>query len=296
MSRNVPSLREFLTTGTTRERARNAARLVTPIGVELVLIARRNARRLKEIDASIVRDAPPPGTRVEEAIRFLVASGLDEEMVRAGSIPEDNLDYVREVVADRLPSDRPVRALHVGNFVGISLCYVSWLVRERDPDSVVVSVDPNITHRGVEQPQSHVLALLHHFGMLANNVIIPGYTLEQSAGETVNDQFETDYLQGLACENVFASLARVTGKRFDLVLLDGSHEEDYLEREFAAVGPLIADDAIVVFDDVSDSWQGVARVFSRAVQDSHVVELGQDGRVGIVQVGAANDAALTVGR
>lgn len=292
MSQNVPSLRDLITTGSRRQRARNAARLVTPIGVELLLMSRRNARLLRQINAGIVRDAPPAETRVEEAIRFLLARGLDEEVVRAGSIPEHSLNYIGEVVSARLPSHRPVCALHVGNFVGVSLCYFSWLVRERHPDSLVVSVDPDLTHRGIEHPQAHAFALLHHFGLLSNNLIIPGYTLEQTAGETINERFETDYLKTLGCENVLATVARLCGKRFDLVLLDGNHEEDYLAREFAAVGSLIADNGIVVFDDVSNSWEGVARVFSRALQDSRVVELGQDGRVGIVQVGVAKDAAL----
>ena len=254
-------------------------------------MSRRNARLLRQIDAGIVRDAPPAETRVEEAIRFLLSRGLDEETVRGGSIPENSLNYIGEVVSARLPADRPICALHVGNFVGISLCYFSWLVRERHPDSVVVSVDPNLTHREIEDPQAHVFALLHHFGLLGNNLTIPGYTLEQTAGETVNERFETDYLQNLGAENVLASVARLCGKRFDLVLLDGNHQEDYLAREFAAVGSLIADNGIVVFDDVSNSWEGVASVFRRALRDSRVVELGQDGRVGILQVGVGKDAA-----
>lgn len=292
MGKNVPSLRTLLTTGSRRERARNAVMLATPVGVELLVISRRNKKLLRRIDASIVRDLPPAGARVKEAIRFLLGRGLDEEAVRAGSMAEDSLSYIGEVVRDRLPSDRGVLALHVGNFVGVSLCYFSWLVRERHPESLVVSVDPNITHRGIEDPQTHVLALLHHFGLLGNNLVIPGYTLEQTAGETFTDRFETDYLVGLGCENVLASLARHGEKRFDLVLLDGNHEEDYLAREFAAVEPLLADNGIVVFDDVGGSWEGVARVFGRVLQDANFVELGHDKRVGIVQICAARDAAV----
>jgi hypothetical protein len=259
-------------------------------------MSRRNKKVLGRINASVVRDVPAAETRVEEAIRFLVARGLDEEAVRRGSMPEDSLNYICEVVSARLPSDRPVRALHVGNFVGVSLCYFSWLVRERHPDSLVVSVDPNITVLGIEDPQAHALALLHHFGLLGSNLVIPGYTLEQTAGETINERFETDYVKGLGCENVLATVARLCGKRFDLVLLDGNHEEDYLAREFAAVGSLLADDGIVVFDDVSTEWQGVARAISRVLHDSRLVELGHGGRVGIVQVGAARDEVVAADR
>jgi len=132
-----------------------------------------------------------------------------------------------------------VRALHVGNFVGVSLCHLSWLARERHPDSTVVSIDPNIAHREIEDPQAHVVALLHHFGLLANNLIIPGYTLEQTAGEATTGNIEADHLAGLACENVLAALEHLCGPRFDLVLLDGNHEQSYLAREFAALGGLL---------------------------------------------------------
>jgi hypothetical protein len=285
LSQNIPSVRTFLKAGSRRKRARNAVRLVTPVGVELLLISRRHKRRLLESDANIVRDVPPAGTRVEQAIRLLVGRGLDEDAVRQGSIPEDSLNYIRDVVSDRLPSDRPVRVLHVGNFVGVSLCYVSWLVRERHPESLVVSVDPNIIHCGVEDTQSHVFALLHHFGLLGNNLVIPGYTLERTSRPKLDERFQTDYLTGLACEDVLATLARLCGKRFDLVLLDGNHDEDYLAREFASVGSLLAENGIVVFDDVSADWEGVVRVFSQALQDGGFVELGRGGRVGILQVG-----------
>jgi methyltransferase family protein len=282
-----------LITGSWRARARNAARVVTPFGIEWLLMLRRNRRSLRQIEADKVRDVPTADTRVEEAIRFLVDRGLNERQVREGSVPEDSLRHIAAVVSNHLPSSRPVRALHVGNFVGVSLCYLSWLFRERHPESLVVSIDPNITHRGIEDPQAHVLALLHHFDLLRNNLIIPGYTLEQTAGETLTDTLEADYLAELACENVLATLDRLCGQRFDLALLDGNHEESYLAREFAAVRRLITDNGIVVFDDVTEGWGGVREVFSQALQDPNFVELGHGQRVGILRAvtGAARSTA-----
>jgi len=253
---------------------------VTPWGIEWWLFLRRQRKARRSIEAKRVTEAPSAGTRVEEAIGFLVDRGLDELEVREGSMPEDSLNYIAELVSDRLPSDRPVRALHVGNFVGVSLCYFSWLVRERHPGSVVVSVDPNATHRGIEDPQAHVFALLEHFGLLANNLIIPGYTLERTPGGVT----EADYLEGLACDNVLASLERLCGQSFDLLLLDGNHEQSYLAREFAALRGLLADNSIVVFDDITE-WEGVVAVFGQALQDDSFVRLGENGRVGVLQVG-----------
>lgn len=280
------SLRTLLSTGPWRQRARWAARLVTPWGLEWWLYTRPGRNALRGIEADVVREAPAAHTRVEEAIRFLLDRGLDEHAVREGSMPEHSLNYTAELVSDRLPADRPVRALHVGNFVGVSLCYFSWLLRERHPGSVVLSIDPNTTHRGIEDPQAHVLALLHHFDLLPTNVIVPGYTLEQAITEG-GAQSQADYLGGLACENVLASLGRLCGQGFDLVLLDGNHEETYLTRELATLRGLLAENSIVVFDDITE-WDGVVEVFTQALQDDSFVELGQDGRVGILQVRTAS--------
>lgn len=232
-------------------------------------------------------ETPPQKTRVGESIRFLVGRGLDEHDVREGSIPEASLNYLADKVLDRLRTDRPVRALHVGNFVGVSLCYVSWLVSERHPDSLVVSVDPNARHRGVEDPQSHALALLDHFGLLSRNLIITGYTLERSEEATT----EADYSGRVAPENVLAGLHELVGARFDLVLIDGAHDESYLRREVAVLRRLLADHGILVFDDVRD-WSGVAEVFRQTAQDERFAQLGEDGRLGILQLHSTSAADL----
>ncbi len=259
-----------------------ALRLITPWGIEWWLFRRRAKRAAAAYEADVVRRPPPRERRVEEAIRFLVGRGLDEQQVRQGSIPAHSLDFIGERVFERLPSDRPVRALQIGNFVGVSLCYLSWLVTERHPESVVVSIDPNATHRGIEDPQGHALALLHHFDLLRTNVIICGYTVDWTLGE----QLRAD---GLACENVLSSLTRFVGEGFDLILLDGNHDESYLSRELDALRALMTDGSIVVFDDIRE-WEGVRAVFGRALDEQRFVSLGDDGRVGILQLGGAPTA------
>jgi hypothetical protein len=275
-----PSLRSLLFTGSRRERARWAVRLVTPVGIELIFWKRSIRAARREAEPGWAREIAAGG-RAEAAIRFLVDHGLDEQRVRDGSIPGTSLDYMAETVRDRLPRDRPVRALHVGNFVGVSLCYVSWLVAEHHPDSVVVSIDPNLTHRGVDNPQSHVFALLDNFGLLDRNAIITGYSL----GRTEEEAGPGGPPKWLASENVLGSLHGLVGPGFDLVLLDGSHEEDYLRREITAVRPLLSETGIVVFDDVRE-WAGVAAVFREVAGDKSFEELGEDGRVGILQLKA----------
>jgi hypothetical protein len=276
-----PVLRSFLSTGSLRQRARWLLRFVTPWAIEWWLYTRGQPRRVAkraELDARIVREPPPEPQRVEEAVQFLLRRGLNEEQVRGGSMPGEALRYTREVIFERLPDDRPVRALHIGNFVGVSLCYFSWLVCERHPESVVVSVDPNIEHRGIIDAESHVLALLHRFGQVENNLLLRGYTLGCSDDWALAD----DYEGRIACEGVLHSLESLGAGTFDLVVIDGTHEENYLKREVAALRRLLADDAIVVLDDVQD-WPGVAAVFRQMAQEDSFQELHQDGRVGILQ-------------
>ena len=229
------------------------------------------------------RITPDPDPQAEDAIRFLVARGLDEKTVRYGSIPDTSLTFMARVVAPRLPRDRPVRALHVGNFVGVSLCYFTALIRRQHRGSVVVSVDPGTMHRGVASPQSHVLSLLHQYGLLSNSLIIPGYTLEQTFGE-VGAPDESDLSHGLACVDVLASLAALHPDPFDLVLLDGNHDRVHLEREFVALREHLADGSIVVFDDI-DEWVGVTELFQRVLQQGRCTDLGNDGRLGILEIG-----------
>src|SRR5438270_9107261 len=265
------SLRALVWRGSWGDRARWIARIFTPWGLEWWLWKRARRRHRLQAEARL-RAAPPSNTRVEDWIRFLVARGLDEYQVREGSVPEDSLDYMAEQVLARLQSDRPLRALHIGNFVGISLSYISLLVRERHRDSLVVSVDPNIPHRGIDNPQSHAVALLDHLGLLERNLMITGYTLERS-DEAVTD---SGYAAGVGPENVLAALFEFAGPSFDLALIDGSHEEQYLAREIAAVRRLLRDDGIVVFDDVKE-WAGVAKVFRETAADDRAVELGENG-------------------
>jgi hypothetical protein len=253
---------------------------MTPWGLHLRQVDRRAARAKRVYEAGMIEASPPVQSRHEEIISFLRARGVDEDELRWGSIPASALSYIASTVFERLPSQRPVRALHIGNFVGVSLCFISLLVRERHAESVVVSIDPNITHRSVQNPQAHVLALLHRFDLLGNSLIIPGYTLEWTVGEWGAES------GGLACAHVLASLERVCAGPFDLVLLDGNHDESYLERELRALRGLLADGSILVFDDVVD-WAGVARAFGRAADDDHFKSLGQDGRVGILQLSEA---------
>lgn len=272
-----PSLKALLSTGSLRNRARWVIRIFTPWGIEWLLWkrSREKARSRLLAGSALAPNAP----LVEESIRFLVERGLDAVQVRDGSMPAQSLDYLAETIMDRLPYERPLRALHVGNFVGVSLAYITRLVGRRHAGSLVVSVDPNISYLDVENPQAHALALLDHFKLLDRSVVVNGYTLERGDEALA----EETHVSSAACENVLRSLEALVGPRFDLVVIDGNHDEDYLAREILVIRALLAEGGIVVFDDITD-WPGVAAVFKRVTDDDSFVMLGDDGRIGILQL------------
>lgn len=215
----------------------------------------------------------------EDAVALLVSRGVDEQTVRTGSIPQGAMGFVADVVREHCPR-RPLRALHVGNFVGISLAALSEIVVRHDPDSVVVSVDPNLRHLGVHDPQRHVLAVLDHFGLQRSNLVICGYSLHRSANDTRVGAFP-DLPAG---ENALANLVRL-GQRFDVALIDGNHGYDYVRGELELLTHLLDDGAVLVLDDIANRYARVLELFEEVAADGSwpFVEVDRDARLGILR-------------
>jgi hypothetical protein len=222
----------------------------------------------------------------ERAVDFLVRErGLDETQVRQGSMPLPALEFSGRMADSHLPSNRPLFGLQVGNFVGISLAYFSWLLRRRHAGSVMVSIDPNITHRGIEDPQSHVWGLLADVALLDASLIVTAYSLEQSIGDVPRGG--ADVVAERRGEHALANLAAVAPHRFDFAVLDGNHDGDYLEREFRQLHRLLAPDAVVIVDDVEDNWAEVLETFDLVAHgNSGFMELARGERAGVLQLRA----------
>jgi predicted O-methyltransferase YrrM len=256
----------------TRRIARLALGLVVP-HTAVVLVQRRRARRHR---ATLLVRRPAPAARAsrafdyDEAVALLVGRGIEEDVVRLGSIPRVTMAFAGEVVG-RHSRPGPLRVLHVGNFLGLSLAALSDIAVRHDAQSVIVSVDPNLTHLEVEDPQAHVLALLAEFGLQRNNLVICGYSLEGSG-------------DGDASEHTLNSLERL-GQRFDLVLVDGNHDTAYLRRELEVIVRLLDDGALLMLDDVSHAYPEVRALFDALVDDEAwpLEKLGRDERLGVLR-------------
>ena len=228
------------------------------------------------------------GDNREEVFAFLQGRQLERDHLQVGSIPESSLGYIRDQAVALLDSGRPLVALHVGNFVGVSLAFLATALKDRHPNSIVVSIDPNLTHRGISNPQSHVSALMTACGLQQNVMIIAGYSGKKSIsndGVVIADYDpQKEFANEFACEDSLLNLKTLCPRTFDLVMIDGNHEGSYLTDEIQTVLPLMSPGGVLVLDDVDvTDWAEIADVFSN-IEKLGLRAVGTDGRIGVAQL------------
>ena len=252
-------------------------------GEEVVQRVEARERARAAMQARARGSGAPPFT-YDDALGFLDALGRDPEQTRIGSMPRASLELVRAQLA-QLDGSRPLLALHVGNFLGVSLAYLAAALTERHPGSKVVSIDPNLTHRGVPRTMDTVLALLMHFGLEDRVAILTGYSLEKNLsnqGEVLAGYDPVEHWASeRACTQQLAVLGALAPGRFDLCLMDGNHDAAYLRRELEEVHHLLRPGGLLVLDDVSSGWPEIQAVF-RELGADRFRTLAADGRVGVL--------------
>ncbi len=214
----------------------------------------------------------------EAAVAHLVRRGLPEAPVREGSMGEDSLHRCAELLRTHFDPHRPLTVLHVGNFLGLSLSWFADFTRSWNPESRVVAIDPNVTHRGIERPQEHVIDLLTRFGLQDRVMLVTGYTLGKNPSDLDPDAFARDQ----SCENALANLARLAPDSIDVALIDGNHEAPYLRSELREVRTLLRRGGLLVLDDVFD-WRSLIPVGRELTESADTTLLMGDGRLGVWQ-------------
>lgn len=221
----------------------------------------------------------------EAAIDYLVARGwVTEHHARMGSIPPASLARATEALSLHLPARAP-RVLHVGNFVGVSLSYLlDWAARR---DGLVVSIDPDLPHRGVEHPQRAVNDLLGHFGLTDHHLLVCGYSLTKNVSNdgVVFDDYDpaAAWAHERAPERALPNLA-VLGVRFDAAFIDGNHDPDYLRAEIARISELLVPGGLLILDDVDPAWERIRRLFDEVSGGDWPLDaVAADGRIGILR-------------
>jgi predicted O-methyltransferase YrrM len=222
----------------------------------------------------------------QDSIDHLVSQGFDRTQVVEGSMPEESLDHVAKAI-QMIPNSGPLNMLHIGNFVGISLSYLSHALVARNGNSVIVSIDPNLPHRGIQRPAEAVIRLLNRYGLQRNSVVLTGYSLAKSIsndGTIFDGQYDPfeQYNAEASCERQLDCLARLGATSFDVAVVDGNHETEYLRQEVAAVRRLLRPGGLLVIDDVCASWSNIQKVYT-SLRNGDMKEVAADGRVGILQ-------------
>jgi len=230
----------------------------------------------------------------EDAVQFLQASlrkgpgvirGSAKDVVQ-GSMPKEELDFVAKYLTGLRKEGRPLRGLHIGDFVGLSLAHLTDAARNVHAGSVVMSIDPNAPHRGMDNPKDLVTGLMARYDLLDNWLPLTGFTLERTGIADISNRnagttkFASYY--GFGAAHVLANLAKV-GTRFDFALIDGNHNSGYLRREIDRLSRLIRPGGLLFLDDLDEHWSGVTEVFD-GLDHRRFQRLARGGRAGVVRV------------
>lgn len=217
-------------------------------------------------------------------------------------MPEASLEWVANHLREEIGGHSSPLMVHVGNFVGVSLTYLTHVMRELHPDGLVISVDPGMTHRDIEHPDQYVRQLLATVGLSENSMIITGYSLGanlRNDGVSIGEGVATEQASlDAAPENVLLNLARLLRASVDVAVLDGNHDPEYLGAELQAVSRLLRPGGLLVLDDVSPGglWQGIADVFDGLTSTGTFERPEHDGRVGIARRAACCASSTVVAR
>jgi hypothetical protein len=224
----------------------------------------------------------------ESLIRRLVVLGIPESQVREGSIPYASMHEIDQEIQKTFKG-KVVVALHIGNFVGVSLCFITRsILRYTDPKSLVISIDPNLTHRGVSNPGQYINKLLADDGLDSNSMIICGYSLQKSISND-GSFYGTDYnpfnefnIEN-APQNTILNLSKISKTFIDLVLIDGNHEASYLKNEIDNILPLLRDKALIVLDDIDPKyWEELYALYQNIDKNIYKV-IKENNRIAILE-------------
>jgi hypothetical protein len=244
---------------------------------------------IRSVD-SLSPEAPSLDPRnYADLISFLSKRGLDEAQLKSGSMPEASLIESARIISKYFSGRDAIIALHVGNFVGVSISYLSNELKLLHLDSLVIGIDPNLTHRNIANPQNHVGALLSACGLQRNTMLIAGYSGQKSIsndGIVYSPEYDPAamFKEECACEDSLRNLTQLAKAKFDIALIDGNHDGNYLSKEIDRVNQLLKDDALLILDDVEPSWAEIREVFN-TIESHGMRREAADGRIGIAVKG-----------
>lgn len=220
----------------------------------------------------------------EEIKAYILELGFDEVQVEWGSIKQEDLDAILEKLCEL---KMPIKGIHVGNFVGISLCYLASKLKEINADNLIIAIDPNIPHRGIERPDDVTTKVLKHFDVEDIVLRLTGYSLSKSFS---NDRYKyTDdydpyehFADESAAQYQLSNLLKMGKSWVDFAIIDGNHEGDYLSEEIMASYSLLRDGGHVYIDDLTGAWPQLVKVYNFMSESSMFLASRIGSRTGLM--------------
>lgn len=178
-------------------------------------------------------------------INHVVSWGCRRDQVEWGSMPEDTLRRLANVLTGN--------GLQIGGFVGISHCYLASSLAKNK--GTICTIDPNITHNHTDNPMLIAVRLAIRLN-LKNSMFILGYAEEQM------------------------KILINQGAKFDFILIDGNHDENFVLSEVLLADQLLKSGGYLVLDDIDD-WHGPKSVYMNFPLDYEKIKL--DSRAALLQ-------------
>ena len=176
---------------------------------------------------------------------------------------------------------RPQRILEVGSFIGVS-CRL--LLEASTPwQGEVVALDPNMRHRGIDQPAEVVRALNHSFLGKRLTMVEAFFDQVNAAGfyyeyETHRPQLDHAKVDALIAHRPV--IDATWPERFDMIFIDGAHDAEAALGNYRLARTLLKEGGVMVFHDAF-SWRSVRQVMLdiRSRGEDHVTFFGWTARL-----------------
>ena len=249
------------------------------------LLDQRKAEEIaNELDTKSTKQQSKPLDYNYVVDYFVDTFHIDKSHILSGSIGPKNCDRMVYTILEHFDKSRII-GLNIGNFLGVAFSYILSRVVHNNNESTLISVDPNIPHRGIENLEDKFIASLGAFNLEDNSLIINGYSLNKNLsndGVTFNHYDpEKFYNQENGCTGVLQKLVYLGVEKLNFILLDGNHHSEYLQQEMKICSQLLQSGGILFLDDIDENWKLLKTSALNFLKENESVfsELYYDGRI-----------------
>lgn len=196
------------------------------------------------------------------------------------------LDWIRENVT------QPTIAIHVGNYLGVSLGVLAVGLKVLDPESLVIAIDPDLTYRQSLNTEKAVTMLMRKLDVEEMVLRLTGYSMSKSINNNAqatlsNCDGSQMVAKDLAAQWQLKNLAKLIQGKVDFVLLDGNHDKHYVEEEIEISYRLLRPGGAIFLDDITRHYPEMISLFhsmrvSPKFVDSWELNDGGEVRAGVL--------------